>query len=421
MPSRLIFTKNTMAILRYGNNSSVEVEKDECVKGDGPIFVGSNIGTAPLVDPVEATTAALNEPLDFPPLAKCATPGDRIVLALDRGVLQAAEVTAAVVRALVGSGVDADGISILLPQQEGKIEPENPCRLVDEDIRDRIQVLVHEPDDRRQLAYLAADDSAEAILVNRTLHEADVVLPIGCIHDDRAAGYFGIHGVVYPTFSDEKTIKRFRGLGSLDVAGDRKRELIARVDNVAWLLGVMLTIQVVPGEGGGIAHVLAGESNAVRARGRELYDGLWRRTVSRQTDLVVAAIAGPPDFQTWENLGRAIDAAGSFADDGGAIAVCCELDTRPGHGVRHLAGGDSSRAEAMKHVSHHRPPDALPAAQLASALNRNKVYLLSRLDSATVEELDMVPLETPEELSRLIRQHPSCTLLQDAQYIVPCD
>ena len=410
-----------MVVLRYGNNSSMKIETAEDSGVLFPKKQGSACGESPSIDPYEATMAALAEPLDYPPLAKCATPGDRVVLALDRGVPRAAEVTAAVVRALVGSGVDADGISILLPQQEGKIESGDPCRLVDEGIRERIQVLVHEPDDRRQLAYLAADESAEAILINRALHEADVVLPIGCIRDNRAAGYFGIHGVVYPTFSDEKTIKRFRGLGSLDVAGDRKRELIAMVDNVAWLLGVMLTIQVVPCEGGEIAHVLVGESNAVLARGHELYDGLWRRTVSRQTDLVVAAIAGPSDFQTWENLGRAIDAAGSFVVEGGAIAVCCDLDTQPGPGVRHLADGDASRDEAMRHVSHHRPPDALPAAQLASALNRNKVYLLSRLDSAAVEELDMVPLETPEELSRLIRQHPSCTLLPDAQYIVPCD
>lgn len=406
-----------MAVLRYGNNSSIEVETDDDF---GLGFPETPCGQV-LSNPSEAVAAALAEPLDYPPLAKFATSGDRVMLALNRGVPQAAEVTAAVVRALVGSGIDADGISILLPQQEGKIEPEDPCRLVDEDIRDRIEVLVHAPADRRQLAYLAADESAEAILINRALHEADVVLPVGCMHDNRAAGYFGIHGVVYPTFSDKKTIKRFRGLGSLEADGARKRKLIERVDNVARLLGVMLTIQVVPGEGGGIAHVLAGESNAVLARGHELYDGLWCRTVSRQADLVVATIAGPPDFQTWENLGRAIETAARFADEGGAIAVCCELATRPGPGVRHLAGGDSSRAEAMQHVSRHRPPDALPAAQLASALNRNKVYLLSRLDSATVEELDMVPLETPEELSRLIRQHSSCTLLQDAQYIVPCD
>ena len=52
----------------------------------------------PLADPAAATAAALAEPLDYPPLAQSTTPGDRVVLALDRGVPQVAQVTAAVVR-----------------------------------------------------------------------------------------------------------------------------------------------------------------------------------------------------------------------------------------------------------------------------------------------------------------------------------
>ena len=413
-----------MAVLRYGYNSSVEIEPAAApaarqFEPQGSESGGKGDARSP-IDPGEATMTALKELLDYPPLAKCTTPGDRVVLALDSAAPQVAEVAAAVVRSLVAAGVGVEGISILLPQPSDG-ETEDPCRLIDAELRDQIQVLVHAPDDRRGLAYLAADDSGEAILVSRALHEADVVLPIGCLHDDRAAGYFGIHGVVYPVFSDDKAMQRFRGLGSLRADGDRKRKLIERVDNVAWLLGVTLTIQIVPGGGGRIAAVLAGESNAVRARGRELYDGLWRRTVARQSELVVAAIEGPPSVQTWGNFGRAIEAAGSFADDGGTIVVCCELASMPGPGIRHLAAGDASRGEAMRRVSRHRPPDALPAAQLASALDRNKVYLLSRLDPAAVEELDMVPLETPEELMRLVRQYPPCTVLQDAQYIVPCD
>ncbi len=403
-----------MAVLRYGYNSSVVIEMAE---GPGPDVPEVTQGE-PLADPGEATTAALLEPLDYPPLAKSTTLGDRIVLALAPGVPKAAEVTAAVVHALVSSGVGADGITVLLSNVDEDVETEDPCRLVASDQRSRIRVLTHALDDRKQLAYLAADESGEAILVNRALHDADVVLPIGCLHDDRAAGYYGIHGTVYPTFSDTKTIQRFRGFGSLRASGDRKRELIERVDNVAWLLGVNLTIQVIPGGGGRSIHVLAGQGDSVRRRGHALYDALWSRTVSRQAGLVVAAIEGPTVQQTWENLGRALQIAGSFVEDGGAIAVCCDLSTRPGPAMQHLAS-ESSRAESMRQVSRHRPVDALPAALLAHALDRNKVYLLSRLDPSTVEDLNMVPLEKPEELSRLARQYSSCTLLSNAQYVVP--
>ncbi|MBN1396368.1 MAG: DUF2088 domain-containing protein [Pirellulales bacterium] len=400
-----------MALLRYGINSSLEIESSSAITADGPQW-------SSLAEPDEAVSAALDEPIDYPPLAKCTTPGDRVVLALDRGVPQAAEVTAAVVHALLRAGVGGDGISVLTSDDNEDGAAEDPCRLVEAGQREQIRVIVHDPADRRQLAYLAADSSGEAILVSRALHDADMVLPIGCFHDERAAGYFGIHGAVYPAFSDAKTIQRFRGLGSLDQSGERRRELTEQVDNVAWLLGVNLTVQVIPAGGGRIMRVLAGESDSVRRRGRELYDSLWSKKVSGRAGLVVAAIEGPAAEQTWENLGRVLRTAGNFTEEGGAIAVCCDLSARPGPAVRHLAG-EPSRAKAVRHIGRHRPPDALPAAQIAAALDRNKVYLLSRLEPAAVEELDMVPLENSAQLSRLVQQYSSCTLLADAQYIIP--
>ena len=68
------------------------------------------------------------------------------------------------------------------------------------------------------------------ILINRALHEADVVLPVGCLRSDKSAGYFGIHGGIFPTFSDAKTIQRFRGFASLNGQGNRR----TRIDGARW-------------------------------------------------------------------------------------------------------------------------------------------------------------------------------------------
>ncbi len=193
--------------------------------------------------------AALAEPIDYPALARSTTPADRVVLALDRGVPQVAQVTAAVIRALVEAGVDPDGITVLQSPADLDAGAGDPCRLVASPLRERITRLTHDPADRRQLAYLAASESGEAILIHRALHEADVVLPVGCLRAEETAGYFGIHSPIFPAFSDAKTIQRFRGFGSLNGRGSRQRELAAEVDHVAWLLGVNFTIQVVPAAG----------------------------------------------------------------------------------------------------------------------------------------------------------------------------
>jgi nickel-dependent lactate racemase len=396
-----------MAVLRYGCNSSVRID---LVNGQAAGQPDVPRGQ-PLADPAAATAAALAEPIDYPALAQSTTPGDRVVLAMDCGVPQAAPVVAAIIGTLIDAGVEADGISVLQSPAGAETAEENPCRLLSKTVQKRTTLLVHDPADRRQLAYLAADDAGEAILIHRALHEADLILPVGCLRGAGSAGYFGIHTALYPTFSDVKTLQRFRGLGSLG-GGPRKKELTARVDHVGWLLGINLTVQVVPAAGEEALHVLAGRSDSVRRRGRELYHAAWDWPVRNRASLVIAAIDGRGE-QTWENVGRALRVARRFAEDDGAIAVCCDLAVPPGPALQQLAGGETREA-ALRRLAKQRPVDALPAAQLAAALERNKIYFLSRLDPSVVEDLDMVPIENAEELVRLARQHRSCLLIPNA-------
>jgi len=409
-----------MALLRYGKRATVELE---C--GAGPPFECGSPAGPPLADVPGAVAEALNNPLDYPPLAKATTPGDRVVLALEPGLPHTAEVVAAVVERLVDAPVDPDGITVLVTRADAD-GTDDPRFLIPQPLRRRIGLAVHDPGDRRQLAYLAAAESGEPILLGRVLHEADLVLPVGCVQGESASGYFGIHGLLYPGFADERTLHRFRALGSRggqDRSGSanaRRRALAEEADHVAWLLGVNFTIQLVPAAGDGVLEVLAGQSDAVARRARERYHAAWDRTVPEPTSLVVAAIAGGRRQQTWENVGRALEAALEVVEDGGAIAVCCELAEKPGPAVKRI-GTPGSRRAALKRINKDRPPDALPAAQLARALDRGQVYLLSRLEPAVVEDLDMVYVAAPEELARLARRHRTCTLLSDApRAVVRC-
>jgi nickel-dependent lactate racemase len=318
----------------------------------------------------------------------------------------------------VQAGLDPDGITVL--HSPANLDPGggDPCRLVAAPLRQRITQLAHDPEDRRQFAYLAASEAGEAILIHRALHEADVVLPVGCLRADEIAGYFGIHSPVFPTFSDTKTMQRFRSFGSLNGRGTRQRTLTAEVDHVAWLLGVYFSIQIIPAAGDRVLHVVSGQSDSVRSRGRELYRAAWSWPVPPRASLVVAAIEGGAGQQTWENVGRALQVAEGFVEEDGAIAVCCDLAARPGPALRHMAHAQW-RESALRHVDRQPPIDAVPAAQLAHTLSRYKVYLLSRLDPSVVEELDVIPVGGPDELLRLGRQHASCVLLSNAPYVTP--
>ncbi len=401
-----------MAVLRYGSNSSIELAFAD---GVTPNEIGAARGE-PLADPEQAAMAALANPIDYPPLAQSVMPADRVVLALDHTVPRLAQITASVVHSLIDAGVDPDGIAVLQSPADGSASNGNPLRLLAASLRDRVALLTHDPTDRRRLAYLAANAAGEAILVHRSLHEADVVLSIGCLRADDAAGYFGIHGAVYPAFSDAKTIERFRTPESLDERRNRHRDLTAEAEHAAWLLGVNFTVQIVPGDGDQWLHVLAGQSEAVQRRGRDLYRSAWSWPAADRASLVVAGIQGDAAQQTWANLGRTLHAAAQFAEEDGAIVVCSDLAERPGPAIRFMANADSPEA-VLRHVDRHHSVDALPAAQLAHVLRSHRVYLLSRLDPSVVEDLDVIPVAKPEELNRLAQQHASCTVLSNAPYV----
>ena len=400
-----------LSVLRYGADSSVRLEFSDGVR----LAECGTPRAVSLEDPLAATAEALAEPLEYPSLARGTTPGDRVLVALSHGVPRAGEIVAAVVRYLAEAGVDPDGVSVLRTAEDARWGIGDPWSWLSETLRERITLLVHDPDDRSRLAYLAATEKGEPILLHRAVIDADVVLPVGCVRSGPTAGYHGVHGVIFPTFSDRRTLLRFRSMESSDPRGRRNKRLLEEVDEVGWLLGVTFTVQVVPGRGDRLLHVLAGELGAVRRRGSELYRRAWHEAVPRRASLVVAAIEGGSAQQTWQNVGRALAAAGRLVEDGGAVAVCCELASEPGPAMQRLAAA-RSRGEALAQIHRDQPDDALPAAQLADVQDRARVYLLSRLDESLVESLEIAPIARVDELERLVRQHESCILLANAPH-----
>ncbi len=404
-----------MALLRYGMDSSFEIpcEADalfECRAPEG----------SPPADLAAAVGEALAAPLDFPPLAQATTPADRVVVALEPGLPCAAELVAAVVDSLLAAPVDPDGITVLQDPADARAGVADPRRLIPQAFRERVALATHDPHDRNKLAYLAADDAGSPILLNRALHEADLVLPIGCLHSESTAGCFGLHGILFPGFSDRETQKRFRSPAALGSDDTARQKLVEQSDRAAWLLGVQMTLQVLPGPGDSVLRVLAGQSETVAWQGSVLYHEAWDYRPAQPADLVVAAIRGGPGQQTWENVGRALDAALNAVDNDGAIAVCCSLADNPGPALQQLAAAGSRQA-ALQQIEKEQPPDALVGASLARARDRASVYLLSGLDPEVVDQLDMIHVAEADELVRLAGHYPSCLLLADApRAVVSC-
>jgi nickel-dependent lactate racemase len=394
-------------ILHYGVGRQVEFDlPPEAVVADWAID-----SHEPLADPAQAAFEALESPLDLPPIAQALAPGDQIVVPLDTDTPQAAQVAAGAVRALIEGGAEPSHITVLLSQASDGEGPYLPG-----DQFDGVEIVVHDACEGGSLCYLAATEENHAIYLNRRIVEADFVLPIGPLRLASSFGYFGAWGGLFPAFADQATQKRYYSPAALKsgVAG----RLTHEADEAAWLLGVQYVIQVVPGPGESVLQVLAGSATAVRERGQELCQAAWRRELPRRASLVVAAISGGRDQQTWENFGRALYAASQAVAENGAIALCTEIHRSPGPALRQLSGLDDweSRRRVLDRQTSF---DAQSASLLASLLDKKRVYLLSELDGETVEELGLAHVESEDEIARLSRLHSTCILLGDAQYAVP--
>lgn len=401
---------NHMAVeLKYGDSRSVLVE----VPADAILVDFSTPRGVPLDDPAAAVAAAVSAPLEFPRLQDATVPGDRIVLAVDRGVPQMPAVVAGVIHSLVEGGAQPHDIEVVLAASAEE-SSEDPLSELPASLRDAVSVSHHDPSDRESLAYLAASKEGNPIYFNRTIGDADVVLPISTLRLDQALGYAGVHGGLYPSFSDEATQKRYRAPSSTDWAVLRRRRC-EEAEEAAWALGVQFTIQVAPGAGNSLLHVVAGDSQAVAKRGQELSVAAWFHEPPQRANLVVAAIEGGPDQQTWENFGRALFAASQAVNDGGAIVICSSLRCRPGAALQRLMG--MRDYDSLLHeLRRDRSPDATPAALLAEALERVQVFLLSDLDEESVEDLGVGHVGSTEQVERLSRQYDSCILLGNAQH-----
>jgi nickel-dependent lactate racemase len=360
------------------------------------------------IDPAVLVQRALEEPLEFPPLSAAVVPGDRVAIAVDAGVPRVSEVVSGAVLSFHKAGIDLEAISIVTTDAEtGRL-----CREVLKKHGPTLpHFVIHDPEDMDNLCLVGLTRRKEAVVVNRTIFDADVVLPIGCA---RAGG--GGYDVLFPGFSSADAIRQYRTPANVSTPSDvAKRAKV--VAEAGWLIGVLMTMLVVPGADDTVAHVVAGEPRAVARRCDELYQAIWSLRSPRQASLVIANISGGAESQNWQNVGRALAAVEPLVEDGGAIAICSNLEEPPGESLSRLIGSDDLEKAERKILRDHAN-DSLPAWHVVRALRRGPVYFLSQLDAETVEDLGFAPVGDVTELARLAGRHESCLVIDDSQYAV---
>jgi len=374
-------------------------------------------GPAALGDLSSSLARALSAPLEFPALRQAVLADDHVVLALDRDTPQAAELICGVWDVLGAQGLQPDRILILQPAALTRHPQPDPRRLLPEAVRDRIGWIRHDATgDDRHFAYLAATTSGERVYLAREAVDADLLLTIGPICFDSVLGHRGTSSVLYPGLSKSEAISRAHGQGHDELGPADQRGIRQTIDEVGWLLGVQFALQVIPGVAGEVADVLAGAQDAVLERGKTRLDELWRVTLDERVDFVVVAVEADEAGHSWAQLGAALDTARRLVERDGRILVLSQLREELTPGLELLQNSRTPR-DALLPLRTSAPEDLVTATQFARAADWAKLYLLSNLDDAVVEDLFAFPLNSVEEARRLIESADRMAVIASAQHV----
>lgn len=369
-----------------------------------------------------ATASALDRPDDFPPLSRAIVPGDRVVLAIDPNVPEIAAVVRGVVASI--SQTDAAGIDVVLWDEATDATVE----AIRGEVAPQSRVVRHASADRRQLSYLAADEAADPIYLNRLLVDADFVLPImAARYSDlqRPADRTG----VYPWLADSAARARHRD-GSVDEAASRAK----MATETTWLLGVQMMVCVAPSIDGGASEVAAGTIGAMEKR--------WTRETTSDDDddgetfpppasLVIASLDGNEQQQTWANAARAALAATRRARPGATIVLWTDIDQPPLE--TSLAGGEDDPYGAdFDDEDDDVIPDAAAKSQdedfpawdasksiwqtLAAVAEEYHVMVHAKLDDAVIEQTGLGAIGDAEGLRRLCESFDGVGVMRAAQF-----
>lgn len=353
---------------------------------------------------------ALRQPADFPPLEQAIVSGDRVAIAIDPNIPGILEVVEGVVAAL--RRTDAEQIEIVL----GDEAADETVAAIEAQVDDDIHVTRHRSTEREAVRFLGADERADPIYLNRSLVDADFVLPIvaGRPLDTRRA--HDLTGV-FPAFADSASRRRYRR--QLAEHSDSAPPAV-HPQEAAWMLGVLLMVCVTATSRGQAARIIAGTPAGVAGQLSAVRHSPDESP--RSAELVIAALDGSTQQQTWCNAARAVAAASRYVQPEGTIVLWSAIDEAPQGRLKNLADEDGATVELE--MDESPTEDSFPdwdestgsAQTLARVASQHRLLIHSRLDEETIESMGLGSIESPQQLARLSQSYESCAVIRAAQY-----
>jgi len=167
--------------LTFGDSINCELSLDDFT------FLAADVQRHPtLRDPASAVREALARPKGFPALSAATVPGDHVAVAIDASVPQASNILRGVIAAMLDAKVAPAMITVVtIDEIENR---EDLTKQLSAMGAGAVKFQRHDPDDEQALAMIGVNSRGEPLRLNRTLAEADFVLPIGAAPQPASEG-----------------------------------------------------------------------------------------------------------------------------------------------------------------------------------------------------------------------------------------
>jgi nickel-dependent lactate racemase len=311
---------------------------DVCVRIPARNFLGS-ILPKELVGVSDAKgeiTRALNAPIGSKKLGEIAKPDCKVAIVVDDATRHApTEVMILPVLAeLNAAGVKDENVTVVFGCGTHRaVTDEEAHRLLGEEACKRVKAVSHDCRAQDLVEVGTTKTHGNKVFLNRVFAEADVKVLLGDVGFHYYAGYGGGRKSVLPAVAGEETIKHNHAMllnpnartGVL--AGNPVHDDMTEAARLAKVDFIVNTIANSKGE---IVKAFAGDVEQAFLEAVKAVDELYRVSVDRRADVVVASAGGYPADMNLFQAYKALDNALAVVKRGGVIVLVAEC--AEGHG-----------------------------------------------------------------------------------------
>lgn len=363
--------------------------------------MGEPKSAVPLASVRSELQRVLEHPTDAKSLTSLASSAQKAVIICDDQTrpTPASQLLPGIIDQLNSAGIADSRISVVVGRGTHRRPTDEEVKIkVGGETLDRVDVSIHEPDDKPGLKYVGVSSKGTPIWINKTVAEADLKIGVGNIAPHYFAGYGGGGKIILPGVSGRETIVRNHVMiHDPNTIQGKLEENIVYTDmrEVARKAGLDLKVDVILTMAKEVAGISAGEVGSEHKRGIERFNAIYGFKPPRQADVTITC--GYPLETNLIQSNKAVMSADLVTKKGGIILLVSGCYDGPGYGFYETLRERPEPEEVIDWMAEGKAqPSGGPVANRVRAILKTKTVAVvtDGVSHDKLEEMEMTPFST---------------------------